>query len=126
VSRRGSAENGSTALDNSRRGSKDAGPNGRELQRLAGLQHASDAYNIVRRQLKATLQDYADRVRYRRSSSTDSRSLLASAQGDSQICAVVCCVLQEKDLDFDRLWLARVTKTYLGPSFWPILAVLFG
>ncbi|BGP21326.1 SEA (Seh1-associated) complex subunit [Rhodotorula toruloides] len=56
--------------------------------------HASDAHEIVRRQLKATLHDYADR-------------------GDSQLCAVVCCVLQDKAFDFGRLWLARVTKTYL-------------
>ncbi|CDR47180.1 hypothetical protein NBRC10512_002691 [Rhodotorula toruloides] len=96
ASRRGSADHGSAVHNYSRRGSKDAaaGPSGRELSRLAGLQHASDAHEVVRRQLVATLHDYADR-------------------GDSQLCAVVCCVLQDKDVEFDRLWLARVTKTYL-------------
>ncbi|GAA5950353.1 hypothetical protein JCM3765_004517 [Sporobolomyces pararoseus] len=66
----------------------------KDLGRQASVAHADQAFEIVKEQLKTTLIDYADR-------------------GDSQLCAVVCCVLQGQDLGFDSLWVARVTKAYL-------------
>lgn len=36
------------------------------------------------------------------------------SQGDHQLCATVCCVLQDKEMDFSPLFVARVTKAYLG------------
>ncbi|GAA5898988.1 uncharacterized protein JCM6883_003502 [Sporobolomyces salmoneus] len=66
----------------------------KDLSRQAAAAHADEAFEIVKQQLRATLIDYADR-------------------GDSQLCAVVCCVLREQDLGFDSLWVARVTKAYL-------------
>ncbi|GAA6013298.1 hypothetical protein JCM11491_006345 [Sporobolomyces phaffii] len=65
-----------------------------DFGRQAAAAHAEQAFGVVKQQLKATLIDYADR-------------------GDSQLCAVVCCVLQEQELGLDSLWVARVTKAYL-------------
>ncbi|GAA5888827.1 hypothetical protein JCM6882_002868 [Rhodosporidiobolus microsporus] len=70
------------------------GTTSEELYRKEGVKHAAEAFEVVKSQLLATLQEYADR-------------------GDSQLCATVCCVLRDKDVDFDSLWVARVTKTYL-------------
>ncbi|GAA5950645.1 hypothetical protein JCM21900_002539 [Sporobolomyces salmonicolor] len=66
----------------------------RALRRQAGREHAAGALEVITKQLKATLQDYADR-------------------GDAQLCATVCCVLRDKELGFEPMWVARVTKTYL-------------
>ncbi|GAA5870393.1 hypothetical protein JCM16303_001987 [Sporobolomyces ruberrimus] len=65
-----------------------------DLVQQAAVAQAAEAFGIVKQQLRATLVDYADR-------------------GDSQLCAVVCCVLQGQDLEFDSLWVARCTKAYL-------------
>ncbi|GAA5823041.1 hypothetical protein JCM3770_005710 [Rhodotorula araucariae] len=91
-----SLERGSAGSLQRRRESQDtrAGPSAQDLRRKAGEQHAADAREIVTKQLKATLQEYADR-------------------GDAQLCATVCCVLRDKALHFDSLWVARVTKTYI-------------
>ncbi|BGP36404.1 SEA (Seh1-associated) complex subunit [Rhodotorula kratochvilovae] len=91
-----SLDRGSAGSTQRRRGSQDVrvGPSAQNLQRRAGEQHAADAREIVMKQLKATLQEYADR-------------------GDSQLCATVCCVLRDKTIEFDSLWVARVTKTYI-------------
>ncbi|GAA5861386.1 hypothetical protein JCM1840_005350 [Sporobolomyces johnsonii] len=70
------------------------GATSRALRRQAGREHAASALEVIKKQLKATLQDYADR-------------------GDAQLCATVCCVLRDKELGFDPMWVARVTKTYL-------------
>ncbi|GAA5925166.1 hypothetical protein JCM3775_006383 [Rhodotorula graminis] len=86
---------GSAPVRRASRGGLAVGPaTARELQREAGARHAADARDIVKKQLQATLLEYADR-------------------GDAQLCATVCCVLRDKDLEVEPLWTARVTKTYI-------------
>ncbi|KAL8284199.1 hypothetical protein RQP46_004948 [Phenoliferia psychrophenolica] len=66
------------------------GPTPTELAREEGLAHFKEATSIVKAQLRATLQEYADKL-----------------------CATVCCVLRNKDIGFDTLFVSRVTKAYL-------------
>ncbi|GAA5827248.1 hypothetical protein JCM11251_001188 [Rhodosporidiobolus azoricus] len=78
-----------------RRGSAVAkGATSEELYRREGLKHTAEAFEIVKNQLLQTMQEYADR-------------------GDAQLCATVCCVLRDKSISFESLFVARVTKTYL-------------
>ncbi|GAA6002689.1 hypothetical protein JCM10207_007628 [Rhodosporidiobolus poonsookiae] len=67
---------------------------GAELCRREGDKHADEAFEVVKKQLLETLREYAD-------------------EGDVQLCATVLCVLRDKDLGLEPLWVARVTKTYL-------------
>ncbi|GAA5858713.1 hypothetical protein JCM8547_004952, partial [Rhodosporidiobolus lusitaniae] len=64
------------------------------LYRQEGDKHVADAFEVVKKQVQATLREYADR-------------------GDAQLCATVCCVLRDMHLGMEPLWVARVTKTYL-------------
>ncbi|GAA5922933.1 uncharacterized protein JCM15063_003473 [Sporobolomyces koalae] len=66
----------------------------KDLAQQACAIYATEAFEIVKQQLRKTLMDYADR-------------------GDSQLCAAVCCVLQDRELGLDPFWTARVTKAYL-------------
>ncbi|GJN92156.1 hypothetical protein Rhopal_005186-T1 [Rhodotorula paludigena] len=59
-------------------------PTAEELNHEAGLAHAIEAREVVKKQLVATLREYADR-------------------GDAQL----------KDVELEPLWVARVTKTYI-------------
>ncbi|KAI5476380.1 WD repeat protein 24 [Pseudohyphozyma bogoriensis] len=54
----------------------------------------ADATELVKAQVRTTLQEYADR-------------------GDSQLCASVCIALRDKDIGFSPSFVARVTKAYL-------------
>ncbi|BGP12380.1 SEA (Seh1-associated) complex subunit [Rhodosporidiobolus nylandii] len=95
TSRLDSTETGAGSLLLPRRGSvAPRAVTSDELYKAEGEKHAADVLEIVKKQIKATLQDYADR-------------------GDAQLCATVCCVLRDKDLGFEPLWVARVSKTYL-------------
>ncbi|GAA6043235.1 hypothetical protein JCM8097_008474 [Rhodosporidiobolus ruineniae] len=97
ISRLNSSDLGTTGgLDLSqRRGS--AAPRtatSEELCRKEGARQTDEMFEVVKEQLRTTLIEYADR-------------------GDAQLCATVCCTLRVKNVGFDPLWVARVTKTYL-------------
>lgn len=44
------------------------------------------------------------------------------SQGDSQLCATVCCVLQHHGIKLQPLFVTRVTKAYLGEQSPPTFA----
>ncbi|ORY90154.1 hypothetical protein BCR35DRAFT_299710 [Leucosporidium creatinivorum] len=73
---------------------KEMGPSPKELKEAASLAHTNEATRLIKEQIKISLQDYAD-------------------MGDHQLCATVCCVLKDKEMDFSPLFVARVTKAYL-------------
>ncbi|KDE06920.1 hypothetical protein MVLG_02807 [Microbotryum lychnidis-dioicae p1A1 Lamole] len=64
-------------------------------QRAQAMSHRlKEATEIMKRQIASVLQGFAD-------------------DGDSQLCAVACCVLQDRDVELDSLFVARVTQAYL-------------
>jgi hypothetical protein len=67
-----------------------------ELIRFGERKRVADLREGIKRQIKSTLESYAE-------------------QGDTQLCAIVCCVLhsQSIDLDFAPLFVARLSKAYL-------------
>lgn len=103
---------------------------GEELYRKEGEKHTADALEIVKTQLLETLKEYADRVRrfllffsppFPSIPTKADVLLLAPEQGDAQLCAAVCCVMRDKEIALESLWVARVTKTYLG-ALSPVLS----
>ncbi|GAA6063914.1 hypothetical protein JCM10212_003532 [Sporobolomyces blumeae] len=95
AARTGGTRVASMSATMARKDTKEAGgQTTKELNREASNAFAASAFEVVKSQLKATLAEYADR-------------------GDSQLCATVCCVLQDRDIELDSLWVARVTKAYL-------------
>ncbi|KAM0755397.1 WD40 repeat-like protein [Meredithblackwellia eburnea MCA 4105] len=97
MSRRGSAQMAAQSTDRETMPTivKPKGPSSKELRQVEGQKYLRDARDIVKQQIVVALQDYADK-------------------GDCQLCATVCCALQKKDLPCDSLFIARVTKAYLG------------
>ncbi|SCV67970.1 BQ2448_91 [Microbotryum intermedium] len=64
-------------------------------QRAQAMSHRVDeATKLVKKQIASVLQGFAD-------------------EGDSQLCAVACCVLQDRDVELNSLFAARVTQAYL-------------
>lgn len=68
----------------------------KELVSIEERKRVDDLREGVKRSIKATLESYAE-------------------QGDTQLCAIVCCVLQSQriDLHLAPLFVARLSKAYL-------------
>ncbi|SCZ91316.1 BZ3500_MvSof-1268-A1-R1_Chr1-2g01329 [Microbotryum saponariae] len=69
-----------------------------------------EATEIMKRQIASVLQGFADDVSARYYSAV----VICLLMYDSQLCAVACCVLQDRDVELDSLFVARVTQAYLG------------